>query len=399
MLRDPADRLDGDRILEESPGRLGFLLWRTARDVTLLAVTPDGGRAALFAEGSPDDRLVLLISADPPGRVSGPINELHAMLSLPAHAGAEAVSLCCLEVAAWARDTGRPHTAVAFAQAGAVAAPTFADAALFVGVCAHAARQSARAETWLRRAVAVARRERNWAAYASALVELGAVYEGRVNVPRAERLYRLALRAALRHHERAERMRAAHALFRMARANEDGAGAARFALHAQLAAEPDRAGAAEVLLDLARFWIETDEPKRACAALRRLVPALVIMEPAGHLTALALTARARAAAGQPRIGSVAWRAAWVLLRNDGLPDSVRYAAAVDLARAAQLEGDSNASSEAMRVALRLASPADFLALTAGVEEIRPLRKSRSVKLGPRRLHDQTILGEINECEP
>jgi tetratricopeptide (TPR) repeat protein len=374
MLRDPGDRLEGDRILSESPGELGLLLWRTARDVTLWGTTPEELRENLFADCSAESRIALLVSVELPGRVAPAVDTLNAMLGAPGNADAEIASLCSLEIAAWARDTALPHTAVAFAQAGAVAAPRSADPALFAGVCARVAGQPTRADTWMRRAVAVARREKNWSVYSSALVELGALYESRGNLLRAERFYRRAMRASRRHSNRAERMRAAHALFRLARQEGDKPSAAQFALSAQRVADPDALGAAEVLIDLARFWLELDEAGRARSALRRLVPALVTIGPAGQLTAFALTARARAEPGRPQSGGVAWRAAWVLLLNEEIPDAVRYEAATDLAHAARNGGDLPALRSAMRVVLRLAPQSEFPDVADRMARLAPEEK-------------------------
>ncbi|MCA1789605.1 MAG: hypothetical protein LC667_07050, partial [Thioalkalivibrio sp.] len=177
MLRDPADKLEGDSILAETPGDFGLLLWWMARDVALWAGTPPSARNNLFTSGSVDARFMLLAAADVPPEVSAPLDTLHGMLTLGSRADAGVVSVCCLEVAAWARRDGLPHTGIAFAQAGALASPEFAEAALTVGVHAQAAGQDARAATWLRRAVVLARRERDGAAYSAAQVELGALHE------------------------------------------------------------------------------------------------------------------------------------------------------------------------------------------------------------------------------
>ncbi|WP_420129261.1 tetratricopeptide repeat protein [Longimicrobium sp.] len=359
MLRDPRDGLEGDQILAETPDQLGLLLWRTVMDVTLWATAPDEKRASLFADGTADTRLALLAATELPGKVSASVDTLHGMLSIPSRADAEVVALCCLEVAAWASGAGLPHTAIAFAQAAAVAAPEFGEAALHVGVYARRAGQDARAETWLRRAVDVCRRDGDRVAYSAALVELGALYEGRENAPVADRFYRLAYRAGRRFGARPARMRAAHGLFRLARRRNDNASAAQFALTAQRAYEPDAAGAADLLLDLGRFWTDMGEPARARSALRRLVPALVNMPPANRLAVLALTARARAEAGNPRTGATAAGAAWALLQDEMGSGAVRYAAAVDLAHAARVAGDLPAFTRAKRMALRLASREAF----------------------------------------
>lgn len=359
MLRDPGDGLEGDRILNEAPANLGLLLWRTVLDVTLWATTPREKRGNLFADGTADARLSLLAATELPGKVSASVDTLHGMLSVPSRADAEVVALCCLEVAAWARSAGLPHTAVAFAQAGAVAAPEFGEAALQVGLYARGAGQDTRAETWLRRAVDVCRRDGDRVAYSSALGELGALYESKENALAADRFYRLAYRAARRYGARPARMRAAHGLFRLARRQEDNASAAQFALSAQRVYEPDAAGAGDLLLDLARFWTDMGEPARARSALRRLVPALLNMPPAAQLATLALTARARAEWRDLQAGVTAASAAWALLGDQGINERVRYAAAVDLAHAARVAGDLPAFTRAKRLVLRLASQAEF----------------------------------------
>ena len=371
MLRDPGDGLEGDRILAESPGGLGLLLWRIAGDVTLWGMAPRRERGRLFAGESAAARRALRAAAELSGRVAGPVDSLLGLLAEPNRSDADIVSLCCLEVAAWTRAAGLPHTAMAFAQAGAVAAPGSSEAALLVGICARAGGQAARADTWLRRTIAVARRERNWAAYSAALMELGALQEGWGRMLRAEGLYRRAMRASGRYRARAERMRAAHALFRLLARRGDKAGAARFAIRAQRAYDADAAGAADLLLDLARFWTDVGELARAGAALRRMVPALVAMEPAGQLAALALAARAQATPGHAQSGAAAWRAAWVLLRNAELPDTVRYAAAMDLAHAARTSGDLGAFSWAKAAVLRLAPQAEYPDVAERMEKLWP----------------------------
>lgn len=352
--RDLGERLDGERILEESSGDLGLLLWRTARDVALWAATPGESRADLFAAETADARVNLVTASELPDALSGPLDTLHAMLVEADRADAEIVMICCGEVAAWARGARLPHTALAFAQTGASAAPASGDAAVFVGVCAREAGQTTRADTWLRRAVAVSRRERNGVAYVAALVELGVLNEQRDQLLRAERFYRLAMRASRRTRARPARLRAAHALFRLARLDGDDASAAQFALSAETAFEADTAGAGGLMLDLARFWMDVGEVGRARGVLRRLVPALLTMNLAEQLCAFALTAKAQATPGRRESGGVAWRAAWVLLAHTELPDMVRYTAALDLAHAAWTVDDARGFTAARQAVLRLA---------------------------------------------
>lgn len=252
VMRGPGETVDGNGILGEVPGERGLLLWRTARDVALWGDSPPGERGNLFADGSGDARLAGLITPELPTAISASVDTIHGMLTLGARADASILCICCLEVAAWAHGGGLPETAIVFAQAGAVAAPGFGEAALHTGIYALRAGQVARAGTWLRRAVSVSRRERNRPAYAAALVELGALYEGGGMAEQAERFFRLGFRAAKRYAARSVRMRAAHGLFRLARVRGDAADAAQFALAAQRVYESDAGGGPALLLDLAR---------------------------------------------------------------------------------------------------------------------------------------------------
>jgi hypothetical protein len=371
MLRDPADALEGDSILAESPGDFGLLLWQTVRDVTLWAGTPVDARGMLFRDGSAGARLGLLTMTDMPTGVSSAVDTLHGMLALSSRADDEIVAICCLEIATWAHREGRPHTAVAFAQAGAVASPMFGAAAVQAGVFARRADQDARAESWLRRAVGVSRRERDGVAYSVALVELGDLYEGRSEAERAERFFTWAIRSARRHGVRDARMRATHGLFRLMRRRGDATRAAEFALVAQALYQPGAEGGPDLLLDLARYWTDRGERGRARAALRRLVPSLVGLPRAHRLAAFALTLRARAEKGSRlHTGAVAL-AAWEMLSDEEIADGVRLRATLDLAHAARMAHDLAAFTRARRAALLLAPQADFPAVASELASIWP----------------------------
>jgi hypothetical protein len=371
MLRDPADTLEGDSVLAELPGDFGLLLWQTARDVALWAGTPVDARGLLFREESAGARLGRLTGTDIPGAVSSAVDTLHGMLALSSRADDEIVALCCLEIAAWAHRAGLPHTAVAFAQAGALASPTFGAAALQAGVLARRADQDVRAETWLRRAVAVSRRERDGVAYSVALVELGELYEDRGKGERAEHFFAWTFRAARRHAARGARMRAAHGLFRLMRRQGDAARAVQFALAAQSLYATDAEGGPDLLLDLARFWTDRGERGRARGALRRLVPSLAGLPRPHRLAAFALTLRARAAEGsRVRTGAVAL-AAWEMLSDEEIPDAVRLRASLDLAHAARLAMDPVAFMRARRAALLLAPQAEYPVVASALVELWP----------------------------
>jgi Flp pilus assembly protein TadD len=265
---------------------------------------------------------------------------------------------------------------VTFAQAGAVAAPEFGEAALHTGIYALRAGQFARAGTWLTRAVAVSRRERNRPAYAAALVELGVLYERAGRVESAERFFRLGYRAAKRFAARSARMRAAHGLFRLARAQGDTASAVQFALAAQQVYEPDAGGGPALLLDLARFWTDLGETARARSTLGRLGPARALLPPAGQLASAALAARALAAP----LATAAAEDAWSMMEDSEISEDVRLTAALDLAHAARIACDLVAFTRAKRAALTLAPQATYPAVVAEVAELWPVGDAPAHKM-------------------
>lgn len=223
--------MEGAHVLWECRDELGLVLWRTVRDLSLWAGTPSEKRVHLFADTSDARRVERLTAPQLPHAIAASLDTLSGMLTLGTGADASIVTICCLEVATWARRSRHLKTAVAFAQAGALASPEFAEAALYTGVCASEAGQDVRAATWLRRALSVARREHDGRAYAACLAELGALHERLpTGIPWAERYYRKAYRAGRRFASRHTRMQALNGLKRIALARGDEVGAEAFAL-------------------------------------------------------------------------------------------------------------------------------------------------------------------------
>jgi hypothetical protein len=236
--------MEGAHVLRECRGELGVVLWRTVRDLSLWAATPSRKRGELFA-GKEARRVERLAATPLPAAIAAQLDTVNGMLTLSAHADTGILTICCLEIATWARRNRLPQTAVAFAQAGALVSPRFAEAALHTGVCAAEAGQEMRAGTWLRRALILARQEHDGTAYAAALAELGALYERHsAYLRRAERFYRKAYKAGRRFRSRRARVKSLNGLHRIAVARGDEAGAKRFA-GALLRLKPPRSGGSD----------------------------------------------------------------------------------------------------------------------------------------------------------
>jgi tetratricopeptide (TPR) repeat protein len=373
MLHGPGETLEGVGLLSEFQDdcALGLLLWRTVRDVALWADASPPTRQRIFADKSVSVRVAALAATNVPAAVAPALDTITSMLAVPDRADAGLLTVCCLEVAAWARHAGMPHTAISFAQAGALASPEFAEAALQTGIAAAAIGQGARAETWLRRAVGLARREQDHTAYTSAFTELGRLYEERGDIRRAVPLYRLAYLAGRRFAVRTARLHAAHRLFRIASA-QDCECAGQFALAVQQASRPDIPGALGLLLDVARFWTDRGEKDRARVVLRRLFTRRSAFPRSARLTLCALTARGFAAVA-PRPAAEALTEAQRLMQDTEIPQGVQFAAAVDLAHAAHTSGNAAEFTRAKHDMLRLAPADTFPHLSAQIAELWPER--------------------------
>lgn len=336
ILREPEETLEGSHVLEEVPGELGLLLWSSLRDVTLWASVPPERREGLFGPAAAERRLEALRTSGADAPVEVALTTLAAVVATPATTSAEVVTLVCVEVSRWAREQGAWGTSIAFAQAAALASPEDSAAAYTVGRLAILWGRPARAETWLRRAVGLARRNRDWESYARAHVGLGEIYAGREARSAARRYYTQAIRAARRHGLLPVRGTALHGLFLLAVEAGELDEAERTAKAAMRAYGRGHPRLAELLHEVAHLWVTRERYGRAIPVLQKLLAGRT--EPRERALTLSVLARAAAGSGERRLYEEAWNSAWALLDR---PEerTVDPRPLVELARAASRLGD------------------------------------------------------------
>lgn len=364
MLREASDTLEASGMLYEHGGALGLALWQSLRDVTLWASLDAGARADAFAAGAGAARRRLLRGLDP--AVELPLGTLAALLDAPGAARPAVVSLVCREIARWAEERDAPETALAYAQAAALALPQDPSAALAVGIVALHQAKPARAETWLRRTVGLSRRAGAWRVYAEAFVELGALYARRGNRAGARRFLLRALRAGRRRALPEMRGRALHALFLLALDAGWPDEAERFARGAVRAYGREHPRLPQLLHDVASLWVGQGSHGRALPMLQKLLPLRTDL--AERTATLALLARAAAGAGEVRTAGDAWTCAWENVPDMGDHQAVA-AALADLARAAAATGDWERLEQAVRRAIRAGVRSGEAHLPADVEQL------------------------------
>lgn len=289
-LLSESEPFEGAALLREHPGALGAVLWKSLRDVSAWTDAA-GGRAALFnpAAGAARPDEIAGSSAEP--ELWGPLLVIARLLQRPEDVDYARLVNACRAVARWGERRGFTAVQLAFTQAAARLAPDHPRLAYAVGRLSRDQCEYARAETWLRASIRLAR-GRDWHTYALAYLSLGTLYQQLGNLPAARTLTLRGLRTTVRRRLRRLEGTAYHNLFVLTTESGDYAQAQRYA---GLALQRYGAGhprLPQLAYDLGIVWF-------LCGYFERALPVLEAVLPhfGGAYRALALASTARAAAG------------------------------------------------------------------------------------------------------
>ncbi|MEW5931523.1 MAG: hypothetical protein AB1941_28990 [Gemmatimonadota bacterium] len=288
------ERLVGASLLQENEGELGVLLWRSLRTVCAWAATAPADRPLLFPPGARDQRMADLLAAAPPPALERPLGVLAELPGDPVNTGPDRVGIACLSVAAWARETGRPATALEFTQAGALVCPGSPSYALAAARESRDAGEHEQAESLYHRAVALARQVRDWDSYVRAHAGLGKLAKARGAYPAARKSHLRALRAAERRRLGYLRAMVLHELFVVELDCGNAAEAERYAGAAVEAYGRGHAMLRVLAFDVAAFWMTQERYADALPVFLRLLPTL---DPAAQVLGWGDVARAAGGIG------------------------------------------------------------------------------------------------------
>lgn len=377
LLYGPGETLAGSDVLDELREPGGVLLWQTLRDVLLWAGARPGSRAGLFASGALQRKLARIRSAVGGAEVQALLTRLCTLvMEDPAAAGREVAS-ACRAIARWAEAEGMLGTALAYSQAAALAHPAGASHAVETGLLALRRGETARAESWFRRAVVLGRRVGGKPAQARAQVELGHLAARRGSPLQARRLHLAAMRSSRRFGLRDTFGAAAHALFDLARERaipDDPDPYARAAMRVYGAAHPR---APELVRAWARWRMAHHPPLPVLGGPGDPQP--FQGPPAARAYLLSQVAREAAAAANEQEFDRAWDAVWRLTergstRHGGVQ---RSRTLLELARAAADLRRWEDAGYAGQAALDLAVSREDPGARGEVEEfLRSLRERR-----------------------
>ena len=371
------EAFEGVAVLEEVRTPLGLLLFQVIRDVYLWGSTPPEQREGLFEPRAEDALISVLRDSDPEVQLESALMALIRMAGSPETAREEQVALACQHVAHWADSHGHMGTAISFAQGAAVVLPADAGTSYAVGRLARRRAEHARAETWYRRAVALARQSGDWSAYAMAFAGLGNLYMQRGNFPAARRFHLRALRSARRHSMRPLHGSALHDLFVIAAQTGQPDEAERLAREAFEMYGPDHPRLVYLALDVAYFWMERGRFAPALTVFQALVHHMQRLE--DRLGVLANTVRAAAGAGERRLFDQIWDEVWDRMqRTQGLANAATVM--LELAHGAAMLGEYERAERAAERAVQVARErAEAKTLLTAESVLDQVRRNRGVR--------------------
>ncbi|HEX7241121.1 MAG TPA: tetratricopeptide repeat protein [Longimicrobiaceae bacterium] len=388
------ETLEGTEVLDEFGGELGLVFWQSLRDVSLWSsITPPDARAGLFSAEAGNRRAASLLAADPDSQIAGALATIASILEDPAGTASEPVMLACREVSQWAEANGTQATALAFAQAAALACPGNAAAGLRVGMIARRKGELARAETWFRRTIGLARQSRDWASYAEAFASLASLYEQRGNIPVARTLYVRALRASKRHSLRPIMAHTFHHLFTIAAMSGRKEEAQAFARSAFEAYDPENPRVPGLAHDVASFWMEElGQFDPALSVFQTLVPQMP--SPEQRVIVLGNIARSAGAVGDRGTYSGAREDLWKMVRStDTHPNTAQ--ALLDLARGAASLADWPEAEKAARASIDIAERLQVARVSLSAQAIlESIANERYAESVPPRTEESTEVGDF-----
>lgn len=298
------DAFEGLSVLDEITGELGLVLWQSLRDALLWGRAGKAEREALFAPGADQARIADILTAAAPEELEEPLKTLAAMLGAAATMREENVSLACRQVAQWAEAKGLLAAALAYAQAAAVVNPADPATAYAVGRLARRRGEHARAETWFRRTIALARQAGDWPTYALAFDGLGNLYVIRGNFPAARRFFIRSLRAAGRNSLHDIEGMALHDMFGVAIETGQVKEAHELARAAFQAYGPHHAQLPRLAHDMAYFWTTQGRFDHALTVFKSLMSH--VEDPAIRMALMGDLGRAAGGAGDRETFQMAW---------------------------------------------------------------------------------------------
>jgi tetratricopeptide (TPR) repeat protein len=252
---------EGLTILREVNGAGGTILWRSFRTVATWAMTA-GGYPPQGAEMLLAERRAQIAAAELADELIEPTHQLAEVLNPRNPPSGESIAAAAARIARWASNAGHHYTAVEFSQLASASDQRDPVYALDAARAAYEISEYSRAETWVHRAIGLARTVGEWKLYSEAHLLYGRMLQRRKDPEGAQRWVERALRRANRQGHVLLQAHALHDLFVIAAERRQWNRAERLAERA-LAVFPEGAdGRARLLEDLSAFKLQSARGQR-----------------------------------------------------------------------------------------------------------------------------------------
>jgi tetratricopeptide (TPR) repeat protein len=351
-LLSESEPFEGAALLREHPGALGAVLWKSLRDVSAWTAATVQERPALFPATAADIRAAEVAGAGAEPELWGPLLVVERLLAQATDVDHRRLVHACRAIARWGERRGFSAVQLAFTQAAARLAPEHAQLAYAVGRLARDRGEYARAESWLRSAIRLARGS-DWHTYALAYLSLGTLYQQLGNLPAARTLNLRGYRTSVRRRVRVLQGPALHNLFMIASEMLDFGRAQQYALAAFRRYGGEHPRMPMLVHDVGCVWMHQGRFAQARDVFQLVLPRF--SEPADRLLPLGTLARAAAASDCHAEYESSYDEAVRLLRQDVATPERAAQVWLNLARAAATAGEYERAEPAARQALELAT--------------------------------------------
>jgi tetratricopeptide (TPR) repeat protein len=371
-LLSESEPFEGAALLREHPGALGTVLWKSLRDVSAWTCATPEERAALFPATAADRRAAEVAGSGAEPELWGPLLVVERLLAAPGDVDHRRLVHACRAIARWGERRGFTAVQLAFVQAAARLAPEHAQLAYAVGRLARDRGEYARAESWLRCAIRLARNT-DWHTYALAYLSLGTLYQQLGNLPAARAVTLRGYRTSVRRRVHGVQPMALHNLFVISSEMLDFGRAHRYALEACREYGAEHPIFPALVHDVGCFWMLHGDFARAAEVFESVLPRFA--EPSDRLLTLGNLARAAAAVARGDLYEACHAEATTLLACGVAPPDRGAQVWVNLARAAASAGDHARAQDAAAQALALATPLRLGQIRMEVESLLEVIRS------------------------
>jgi tetratricopeptide (TPR) repeat protein len=376
-LLSESEAFEGAALLREHPGALGAVLWKSLRDVCAWTAVAPGERAALFSPAAADARAAEVADAAAEPELWGPLLVIQRLLACPDDVDHPRLVHACRAIARWGERRGFGAVQLAFVQAAACLAPAHPRLAYSVGRLARDRGEYARAESWLRASIRLARGT-DWHTYALAYLSLGTLYQQLGNLPAARAVTLRGYRTSVRRRVRALEGVGLHNLFVLSGEMLDFRRAHEYALAAFRRYGPRHPRFPALVHDVGCFWIQNGCFGRAADVFESVLPRFT--QPDDRLLALGNLAYSAAASGRGAVYEACHAESCSLLECEVAPPDRAAQVWLNLARAAAAVGDHARAEHAAQRALQVAAPLRLAQIRLEVEallhDVRDARAAR-----------------------